>query len=217
MTFDRIDAMSKVPESRGVALSAGNVVTILDRDGRAVETRPLDAPVTALSLTPGSLWTSNGRTPALVEQRAAGRRATFTLNHVPLYVDAQERSLWTSDDKGKQIHQYLITRSMLGVFLQPLDLYDLPELTADCFDMRNDGVLWVVDAPSRRLYRLKADGPAYRPVDSAPLAAFIGGAGRGRGLAVVEGYLWLLLSPDDGKGASVLKRLSLRRLAWTPV
>ena len=51
---------------------------------------------------------------------------------------------------------------------------------------------------------------------SAPLAPVIGGAGRVKGISVKGGRIWLLVSPADGQGASVLKRLSLRRLAWTP-
>ncbi|MEK7383281.1 MAG: hypothetical protein AAB262_08340, partial [Elusimicrobiota bacterium] len=216
LTFDRADAMSGVPAGSGVAIAAGNTLTILDANGHAVETRALDAPVAALSWSVGSFWSANGRTKAVVEHRLDGETSSFGLNHVPSSISASEKNLWSTDEKGRQIHQFLITRSMLGMFLQPLDLYDLPDLTAECFDMDADGVLWMVDAPSRRLYRLKVDGAVYKPVESAPLIPLIGGAGRVKGIAVDDGRLWILVSAADGRGASVLKRLSLRRLAWTP-
>ena len=215
-TLARADAMSDVPGSGGVAIAADTTVTILGSDGHPLETRPLDAPVVALSWSSGALWTANGRTPALVEHRADGGTSSFAVNHVPTAIDAHEKYLWSVDAQGKQVHQYLITRSMLGMFLQPLDLYDLSELTVESFDMDEEGVLWLVDSASRRLYRLKADGAVYKPVDSAPLTPLIGTTGRTKGIAIGSENIWILVSPEDGPGSSVLKRFPLRRLTWTP-
>lgn len=215
LTLEHADALSSVPGD-GVAIAEGYAVRFLDDDGHQIETRPLTGPVSAFSWRESSLWAADGRTAALVEHRADGGTASFALNHVPAALDAHEKYLWSTDAKGKQIRQFLITRSMLGIFLQPLDLYDLPDFTVECFDMDLEGALWLVDAPSRRLYFLKADGSAYKPVKSAPLTPVIGGAGRVKGISVKGGRIWILVSAADGRGPSVLKRLSLRRLAWTP-
>lgn len=213
----RVDAMSDaLGTGKGkLVIAAGRVVTVLDDKGRSVETRSLPVPVAAMSMSAGSLWTVDGRTPTIVEHRADGTSSSFTVNHVPAALDAHEKYLWTTDEKSHQIHQYLITRSMLGLFLQPLDLYDLPGLSVDCFDMDYEGVLWLVDGPSRRLFRLKAEEAVYKPMDSTPLTPLVGNSGRIKGLAIKNGRLWLLVSPEDGTGPSVLKRLSISSLRWT--
>ena len=216
LTFDRIDALGSVPGGGKMAVAAGRTVTVLDADGRVVETRTLDASVAAIASSGGSLWTADGRTPALVEHRADGKATSFALNHIPVAIDADEKYLWSADAKGKIIRQFLITRSMLGVFLQPLDLYDLPQFTVACFAMDSEGVLWLVAAPSRDLYRLKPEGTAYKPTTRASLTPIIGDAGRIQGIALEDGTLWILVAPRDGKGAYILRRLSQRRLRWTP-
>lgn len=216
LTFDRVDALGSAPGRGKAAVASGKTVTVLDADGRVVETRTLDASVAAISWSGGSLWTADGRTPALVERRADGKATSFALNHVPAAIDAGEKYLWSVDAKGKVLRQFLITRSMLGVFLQPLDLYDLPQFTVACFAMDSDGTLWLVDASSRALYRLKPEGTAYKPTARASLTPVIGGAGRIQGIALEDGTLWILVAPRDDKDACLLRRLSRRRLRWTP-
>lgn len=217
LPFENADALGGAAGKGRLMVAAGKSVIILDESGRVVETRPLDAPVAAVAWSGGSLWTADGRAAAFVERRADGKSTSFALDHIPVAVDANDKYLWSVDAKGKMLHQFLVTRSMLGVFLQPLDLYDLPEFTVECFALDAEGVLWLVDSPSRRLYRLKQEGTVYKPLAYASLASVIGDAGRIQGITIVAGSPWLLLAPRAEGGVHLLRRLSRRRLDWTSV
>ena len=87
LTFEHADALGSVHGGGKVAVAAGKIVTILDADGRVLETRSLDAPVAAISWSGSSLWTADGRTSTLVERRADGKSTSFALSHIPVAID----------------------------------------------------------------------------------------------------------------------------------
>jgi len=208
------DALAVRAETNDLLVAAGGSLLRLNAQGKILETLPFSAPACDLAWSSGSLWSVDGRAPAVTERAERKAPSVFALNHVPTSIHVHGNSLWTVEKDGRSIKQFMITRSLLGTFLQALDIHDLGALQPESFDVDESGLLWLVDAPTRRLYKLKASSGAYRAVAWAPLMPLIGPSGRVRGLTVQDEAVWLLQKVDGERGA-VLHRLPLRRLDWT--
>jgi hypothetical protein len=150
-----------------------------------------------------------------VERVEGGRATTFRLNHVPGALYVKDKYLWTAEKAGGVLHQFLISRSILGALLQPLDSFELSGLYPETFTFDEAGALWLVDQPTRRLYRLRLENGTFKRVSSAPLSPLFGPQGRFRGLSVENGAVWILSQPGPG-GRAALRRIAVARLDWTP-
>ncbi len=213
--IDAIDALAVRPDKGDILAARGKELVDMAMDGRTLRRLPLEAPVRSLRWNQGSLWSVDGRTAAIVEHPDGDRETVFPLNHVPETFFVKDKYLWTAEKGAHAIHQFLISRSILGAILQPLDLYDLPGLTPETFALDDAGDLWIVDSASRRLYRLRSEGGTFKPVASAPLSPLVGPEGRIRALTIEGGSVWLLSAPAQG-ARGVLSRIVLSRLDWTP-
>lgn len=211
---DGADAMAVRPEKGDLMVAEGTELVALNRDGRELERRQLDAPVASLRWAQGSLWSADGVSRAITERTKGGRSTVFTLNHVPGALFVKDKYLWTSEKNGNTIRQFLITRAILGAMLQPLDSYALPGLSPETFAMDDAKTLWLVDSASRRLFRLRVENGSYRPVDSAPLSPFVGPEGRLHGLTIEDDAVWIMVRRAKG-GRALLRRIAKSRLDWT--
>jgi hypothetical protein len=208
------EAMTVRLDKGDVLIAEGKELVDLTRDGKTLGRRSLAAPVDSLCWAQGSLWTADGRTASIVEHAEDGRETVFSLNHVPGALYVRDKYLWTADKDGRVIHQFLVSRSILGALLQPLDSFELNGLSPESFTIDDAGTLWLADRYSRRLYRLRLENGSYRSVSSAPLSPFVGPEGRLRDLTVEGGAVWLLGETSGGRTS--LRRLRLSRLDWTP-
>ena len=207
------DAAALRPERADLLVAQGSMLLDLSEDGRTLGRKALDAPVAALGWDRGSLWSVDGRSHSFFERREAnGRQTEFAVNYAPQSIALRGRQLWALEPDGRTVHQYLVSRSLLGVQLQPLDQYVLPGLSGTALAVDDYDQLWIVDRTSRRLHRLRKEGPGYRAVDSAPLAAFMGDSGIAKSLEIDDGVLWLLVSEPGGR--STIHRLISARLDW---
>jgi hypothetical protein len=213
--IDDVDALAVRPDKKDILAAKGKELIDMTLSGRLVQRLPLDEPVGSLRWDQGSLWSADGLKPSVVERSEGGRATVFPLNHVPAALFVRDKYLWTAEKGAHTIHQFLISRSILGAMLQPLDLYDLPGLTPETFALDDAGELWLVDGLSRRLYRLRSEGGRFKPVASAPLSPFVGPAGRIRALTIEGDAVWLLSVPASS-ARGVLRRIVLSRLDWTP-
>ncbi|HEX4046344.1 MAG TPA: hypothetical protein VH309_00840 [Elusimicrobiota bacterium] len=209
------DAIAVRPPKADILVAQGKDLLDLSRDGRTLSRRSLEAPVDSLTWEPGSLWSSDGRTAEVVEHDDDGRSTLFTLNHVPGSLFVKDGYLWTGEKGGHAIHQFLISRSILGALLQPLDSYDLSPLSPEAFTVDENGTLWVADQETRRLFRLRLVNGSYKQVSSAPLSPFVGPDGRLRDLTIEGGAVWLLAQAGEN-GRVTLRRLQLSHLDWKP-
>ena len=216
LDVDLADAMAVRSEKGDLLVAEGPELATLAQDGRVLERIALDSPVECMQWDQGSLWTSDGAGMAVLERRSGVRPTVFQLNHIPGSFFVKNKYLWTAEKGGRSLHQYLISRSILGVILQPLDIYDLPGLRVENFTLDEAGTLWLVDADSRRLYRLRTDNGSYKSVDSAALSPFIGPSGEIRSLSIDGASLWILKRHNAGN-KSRLRRIPLSGLDWTPV
>lgn len=209
------DAMAVRPEKDDLLVAEGKELLDLSRDGRTLGRKPLDAPVDSLCWEHGSLWSADGRTASVVEHADDGRSTVFTLNHVPGALYLKDKYLWTAEKGGSVIHQFLISRSILGALLQPLDSYQLSGLFPAAFAIDEAGFLWIADQPTRRLVRLRFENGSYKQVASAPLSPFLGPEGKLRDLTIEGGAVWILTQQGNA-GRSFLRRIVLTHLDWTP-
>lgn len=214
--LDSGDALAVREDKGDLLVAQGAGLLVLSQDGRELGRAALDAAVAGMSWSNGSLWSTDGVTPAVIERRDGVHPTAFRLNHVPSDLYATERYLWTAQKGEHAIRQYLISRSMLGVVLQPIDRYDLPGIDPDAFAVDSSDVLWVLDVAARRLWRLRPLNGVYKPADYAPLTPVIGADGGMKDLSIKNGSVWLLSKPAGGGQVHVL-RLPVNRFEWTPV
>ncbi|MBI3565916.1 MAG: hypothetical protein HY079_12015 [Elusimicrobia bacterium] len=206
-----VDAIVVRPERPDILVASGGELLTLSRAGRTLGRQPLDGPVADMDKDQDSLWTVDGRTPTLTERRDGARPVRYDLNHVPTALVVQQQTLWTADRPAHALHQYLVSRSILGTILQPMDRVDLAGYDVESFGLDAQGDLWIVDALGRRLVRFRSVAGTFQPVGSAPLSPLMGPAGTLRGLFVESGGLWLA---GNGEGGSVLRRIPFSALDW---
>jgi hypothetical protein len=212
---DPAEAFALRPERGNLVVASGKELLTLSLDGKVLGRETLDAPVSRMVWDQGSLWSINGKTSAVLEIRPGAKGISFQLNHVPSDLFLRDKYLWTADRRDHAIHQYLISRSILGVLLQPLDRYELSGMEPEAFSLDESGDLWVVDSLSRRLVRLKSDGGIYKASSVAPLSPFLGPDGRLGEMALDKNYLWILAESPNRARASI-RRIPLRKLDWSP-
>lgn len=209
------DAAAVRPDGGDMLVARGAELLAVSRAGKTLSRGVLNGRIAGLYCLQNSAWSVDGANPEVTEWREGERPIVFRLNHVPQAIFAQGNDLWTVEKGGHAIHQYIISRSIMGAMLQPLDLFEVPDLTAESIAIDGTGTLWVIDDETRALYRLRAQGGVYKIVDQAPLSPLLGPAGSLRGLTLDGDAVWIFLRPAEG-GAAVLRRIPLRRLAWTP-
>ena len=213
--IDGADAMAVRPEYGDILVARGTELLTISPKGAELSRRDLEGRVVGLRWTPGSLWSVDGTSQEVTERREGERPTVFHLNHVPSALFARGNTLWTQEKGGHSIHQYLVSRSILGALLQPLDLLEIPGMTAEAFAFDDAGTLWVVDDETRSLYQMRAENGAYKAVQRAPLSPLLGPSGVIHGLSIEDDAAWILSSPAGG-GASVLRRVPFARLDWGP-
>jgi hypothetical protein len=201
-------------ESADIVVARGGELLTLSRAGRILERAAAPGRVESLAWSQGSLWSADGLSPSVTERRDGERTTVYRLNHVPSAIFAKGNSVWTVEKNGHALHQYLISRSILGAMLQSLDLFDIPELSPEAFAFDDTGTLWLADDQTRSLFRMRVEKGAYKTLDRAPLSPFLGPSGRVRGLAVDGDSVWILSLPAAG-GAAILRRIRLGRLEWS--
>jgi hypothetical protein len=212
---DGADAFAIRPDKGDLLVAEGKDLVDLARDGRTLSRRPLDSAIDFMRWEQGSLWTTDGLTPSIIEHVEGGRTTVFRLNHVPGSIFVSDKYLWTAEKGGRTIHQFLISRSILGAILQPIDSFQLNGLTPDSFTIDDAGALWLAEESTRRLYRLRLENGAYKLIESAPLSPLIGPEGKLRGLTIEDDAVWIMARPAPG-GRGALRRILLSRLDWTP-
>jgi hypothetical protein len=208
------EAMAVRPEKGDLLVAEGRELLDLTRGGETLSRSPLDSPVDSMSWNQGSLWLADGRASSVSERGPDGKTTVFSLNHVPGALYAKDRYLWTAERTEGALHQFLISRSILGAMLQPIDSFELRGLSPESFTIDDSGTLWVADGQTRRLYRLRLESGAYKRVDSAPLSPFVGPSGKLRDLTVDGDGVWILA--EQGGGRVALRRIAVARLDWTP-
>lgn len=212
---DGADALAVRPNGRGLLVAQGMDLVDLALDGRTLSRRTLDAAVESMRWAHGSLWSVDGKTPSVVERLDGGRTTVYPLNHVPGAIYANDKYIWTAEKGSRVIHQFQISRSILGAILQPIDTFELDGLVPESFMIDDAGTLWAVQESTRRLYRLRLENGAYKLVSSAALSPFLGLDGKLRGLTIEEDAVWIMSQPAEG-GRGALRRILLSRLDWTP-
>lgn len=193
-----------------LVLAQGSDLVTLERDGSARERLPLDRPAAAVRWANGALWTIDGVSPSVVLRRGA-RPTSFALNHVPTTIFVRGQEIWTADADGV-LHQYLLSGSILGEILQPLDSYPLAGVLPATIAVDDAGELWVADQNSRRLLRMKNSGAGFSTVAWAPLSPAVGPSGALRGLSVIRGGVWLM--SVDAAGRAVERLIPTASLTW---
>ncbi|HXT00709.1 MAG TPA: hypothetical protein VN915_08555 [Elusimicrobiota bacterium] len=211
--LDRADAMAVRPERGDLLVAEGRGLVDMSRAGQTLGRQPLDAAVDTMCWDQGVLWTADGRTASVVERGEGGKDTVFSLNHVPAAIYAKDRYLWTAERNGAGLHQFLISRSILGAMLQPLDSFALDGISPESFTIDDKGTLWVADGPTRRLYRLKLENGSYKRASSAPLSPIVGPEGRLRGLTIDGDGVWMLA--EHAGGGVALRRIAVSRFDWT--
>jgi hypothetical protein len=118
----------------------------------------LPRPLTSMVWSGGMLYGTDGKNTLFRWERLDAPPETFTLDHSPVAIFARLPHVWTLDVKGN-LRQFLLARSMTGVFLQPLDLDEI--LLSGDFNIAEDGVLVVLERSTGNLIRLARDKAAY--------------------------------------------------------
>ncbi|MDX6771116.1 MAG: hypothetical protein SF051_16420, partial [Elusimicrobiota bacterium] len=181
----------------GVIAARGLRVERAGPDGTVTRLADLDRPARSLSWSEDGLYGADG-TPALLRWRAAGERPDrFVLDHAPLAVFAANGTIWTQDAAGG-IRQFLLNRSMTGVYLQPLDLAALPGGPVGPFAVDADGTLLAIDAAGA-LRRFAHSNGAY----AAPRA----GRSYGTGASLVPAPAGARVLVPRAEGAALIKPL----------
>ncbi|MFI5346997.1 MAG: hypothetical protein ACHQ51_11545 [Elusimicrobiota bacterium] len=214
LSLDSADAMAFRPESADLVVAQGSELLTLSRAGHVLERISAPGHAESLAWSQGSLWSADGRSPEVTERRDGGRSTVYRLNHVPFALFAKGNSVWTVEKNGHALHQYLISRSILGAMLQPLDLFDVPEVSPEAFAFDDAGNLWIADDETRSLFRMRPEKGAYKIVERAPLSPLLGPAAVFRGLAIDGDAVWILARPAEG-GAATIRRIRLDRLDWS--
>ena len=144
----------------------------------------LSKSLTSMVWAEGALYGTDGKNTLFRWEKLDAPPKAFSLDHAPLAIYARPPHVWTLDDKGG-LRQFLLARSMTGVFLQPLDRVEV-RLTGD-FSLADDGTLLLLERSSGRLLGLAREKSVY--VVTARGASYGAGArllSSGRGLWVAR-------------------------------
>lgn len=118
----------------------------------------LDTPLTAMIWAEGALYGTDGKNTLFRWERLDAPPKMFSLDHAPLAIYVRPPHIWSLDERGS-LRQFLLARSMTGVFLQPLDRVEV-RLKGD-FSLADDGTLLLLERSSGRLLGLTREKSAY--------------------------------------------------------
>ena len=118
----------------------------------------LPRPLTSMVWSGGMLYGTDGKKTLFRWERLDAPPELFTLDHSPVAIFARLPHVWTLDVKGN-LRQFLLARSMTGVFLQPLDLDEI--LLSGDFNIADDGKLIVLERSTGNLISLAREKAAY--------------------------------------------------------
>lgn len=141
--FEQYDALTI--DASGAVIAAHDL-RIDRRSGEDLTSRAsgLSRPLRSLSWAADGLYGTDGSPTLLRWPSADAPPDRFSLDHEPVAVFAANGSVWTQDAEGN-IRQYLLNRSMTGVFLQPLDRAMLPGGRVGPFAVGRDGAVLALD------------------------------------------------------------------------
>ncbi len=115
-------------------------------------------PLTALFWTDGTLYGIDGGNTLFLWESMEAPAQVFSLDHVPTAIYARPPHVWTLDDRGS-LRQFLLARSMTGVFLQPLDRVEVRHWGD--FSLADDGTLLLLERSSGQLLGLTRENSVY--------------------------------------------------------
>ncbi len=160
LPFADFDALT-VDAAGGVIAARGLFIERKDASGDTSRLADLARPLRSLSWTASGLYGSDG-TPALLRWRGPGEEPDrFVLDHAPQFVFASGDGVWTRDESGN-VRQFMLNRSMTGVYLQPLDMAALPGGAPGSFAVDAAGAVLTLDASGALLRHEHLEG-AYSP------------------------------------------------------
>ncbi len=133
---------------------------------------------------------------------------TFGTKIGALYSDGNY--LWGADATSGKIFQYLIVKALTGILLTPIDRFTLPDISPAGLYASN-GILWVLDAKSRRIKRFKISVSKAEPIDSYDLNQKIKALGALAGLSVNGERVYILTRHPSRIFSFDLKNLPHRR------
>ena len=172
-------------EVRGMAWREGRVVVadasnrfllLFDSAGRRLDSKEsLSAEeLSDLCWADGTFWSTKPGRSAVFQhddtQEHGVRRVYATPNRLPGPLAGDNENLWAADAKAAVLYRYLIGRSLNGVSLTPLNQYNLPGGAAEGLHV-SEGLLWALDAETRRLTRYAYDAGTLSARDSVDLSA----------------------------------------------
>ncbi len=197
-------------------ISEGNELLTVAHSGEIRRRRFVEGAFAALRWSQGAVWTIDGRSAAITERRGEMRPTVYSLNHVPTSLYLNDRFLWTGERSTRTLRQFMVSRSILGAMLQPIDRIDLPaNIDLIAFSFESGGDLYVADARQHRLVRFHTTGGAYRALQSAPLSPILGPDDSHHRFFLEKGNIWALTNPTGG--VSEIKRIPFSSLNWAPV
>jgi hypothetical protein len=210
-------------EVRGLAWHEGQVVVadaaerfllLYGDDGRRLDSEESinSEDLSDLCWADGTFWSTKPGRSAIFQHgeppEHGVRRIYATPGRLPAALTGDNENLWAADAKAAVLYRYLIGHSLNGVSLTPLNQYNLPNGIAAGLHA-SQGLLWVLDAESRRLTRYGYDAGTLSARDSAELGARVPAGSVIHGLAAGGDYLWVLTAQP-----ATLHRFALKSLAW---
>lgn len=210
---DGAEALAVQTDHAGLVIARTGQLDDIRLDGTIRSSRPLPSAMINMQMNKSELWSVDGEHRQVRVERDGSHSTVFPLNHVPGAVFVKDTELWTAEKDGRGMHQYLISRSILGPMLQPLDAFEIENITPEVIAIDRNGLLLIIDDQTRSIYRLRSEGGIYKIQQRADLSALAGGAVKFHGCAIDEKEAWFLVKDDTG--AETAKRVELARLSWT--
>ena len=153
----------------------------------------LPRPLTSMVWSGGMLYGTDGKKTLFRWERLDAPPEMFALDHSPVAIFARLPHVWTLDVKGN-LRQFLLARSMTGVFLQPLDLDEI--LLSGDFSIADDGKLVVLERSTGNLISLARAKAAY--------AVTTRGTSYGAGARLASSGRGLWIARTDGEKTSLM-------------
>ena len=183
VSFDAISAH----EGDQWLVSRQRDLLLYDAGAKSRVVADLPRPLTSMVWSGGMLYGTDGKNTLFRWERLDAPPEIFTLDHAPVAIFARLPHVWTLDVKGN-LRQFLLARSMTGMFLQPLDLDEI--LLPGDFNIADDGTLVVLERSTGNLIRLARDKAVYavtsRGTSYGP-GARLASSGRGLWIARADG------------------------------